>query len=285
MNEFKLAIVQHRSTPMQIEQNTQTAIKYIKEASQGGADFIMFPECFLTGYYCPEIYKSLKPVSEIENEPQFIDWCSNALADNDRHIVNIKEAAKKYNIGVLITAYTKGKKRPQNSAFIIDRKGNVLLKYSKVHTCDFDWEQYLESGDEFKVCNFEGLNIGVMICYDREHPESARELMLEGAEIILVPNDCDCMRPRLMELAVEAMQNMVLVAMANPPGEKAGSSCAYHPIVWDDNGEKDTAVVVADPLYVGITYAQFDIAALRDYRDSEFLGKNRKPKAYRHLAK
>ena len=285
MQNFKVAIVQHRSKPGDVKQNTDIAIDYIKQASENNADFILFPECFLTAYYCPSICKSLKPVNKIESHPEFVSWCNNALSDNDIYLKMVKSAAKSYNIGVLITAFTKGVKYPQNSAFIINRNGEIILKYNKVHTCDFDWEQYLEGGNEFKVCNFEGLNIGVMICYDREHPESSRELMLQGAQVIFVPNDCDCMEPRLKELSVAAMQNMVCVAMANPPGKNAGNSCAYHPIVWDDNGVVDNTIVVTAPDYVGLTYVNFDIKQLNDYRASEFLGKNRKPQAYKHLAK
>ena len=36
-----------------------------------------------------------------------------------------------------------------------------------------------ESGKKFKVCDFEGIQLGIMICYDREFPESARILMLK----------------------------------------------------------------------------------------------------------
>ena len=46
------------------------------------------------------------------------------------------------------------------------------MKYSKVHTCDFADEKCLESGNEFKVCDFHGIKIGVMICYDREYSKS-----------------------------------------------------------------------------------------------------------------
>lgn len=52
------------------------------------------------------------------------------------------------------------------------------MKYSKVHTCDFADEACLESGSAFRVCDFDGIKIGIMICYDREYPESARILML-----------------------------------------------------------------------------------------------------------
>lgn len=157
------------------------------------------------------------------------------------------------------------------------------MKYSKVHTCDFSFERYLESGEEFKVCHFEDLCLGTMICYDREYPESARELMLQGAELILIPNDCGDIKPfRLQELSVAAMQNQVGVAMANPPGEKAGCSCAFHPQVWDC---QDNCLTVASETEDGLVYATFDIDALRAYRKREDLGKYRKVNAYRHLCR
>ena len=61
-------------------------------------------------------------------------------------------------------------------------------------------ERNVESGKEFRVCDFEGIKLGIMICYDREYPESARILMLKGAEVILVPNDCGSMQPRILSL-------------------------------------------------------------------------------------
>jgi len=54
-----------------------------------------------------------------------------------------------------------------------------------------------------------------MICYDREFPESARILMLKGAEIILTPNCCELEQSRLGQFRTRAFENMVGVAMAN----------------------------------------------------------------------
>lgn len=95
----------------------------------------------------------------------------------------------------------------------------MTLTYDKVHTCDFSLEGQLESEEECKVCEFDGIKLGIMICYDREFPESARILMLQGAEIILVPNSCDMNPARLNQLSTRAFENMVGVAMANYPGE------------------------------------------------------------------
>lgn len=222
MNDFKVAIVQHKALHADKAENTKSAIKFIQEAKANNADIILFPECFLTGYYPPDICRTLKPLEEIERHSEFVRWCEDALDESDEYLQAIQKTAQEEGIGVAITAFTKGKKRPQNTAFIIDRNGKIILKYSKVHTCDFDWERYLEGGEAFHVCNFDGICIEMMICYDREYSESGRELMLQGAELVLVPNDCDCMTPRLQELSVHAMQNMFSVVMANPPGKMQG---------------------------------------------------------------
>ena len=168
---FKVAILQKRSINEQIDKNIETIIMAMKEAAENHADILLLPECFVTGYDLPMSYEK-------------------SIADDDIRIAIICENAKKYKIGVVLSAFTKGNKQPQNSAFVINKSGDILMKYSKVHTCDFADERNVESGKEFKVCDFEGIQLGIMICYDREYPESARILMLKGAEVILVPNDC-----------------------------------------------------------------------------------------------
>ena len=66
-----------------------------------------------------------------------------------------------------------------------------------MHICDFgeeDDEGVLDAGDHFITKDLDTrkgiIQVGSMICYDREFPESARILMLQGAELILVPNAC-----------------------------------------------------------------------------------------------
>jgi len=280
--KLKVAMVQYDANEPNIDFNTKVAMKYIKEAKKSGAGIVLFPECFLTAYCCPDIVEELLPLEELENDSEFIGWCNSAVTEEEEHVLQIRKLAKELQIGVVITAFTKGEKYPQNTAFIIDRNGDIILKYSKVHTCDFDWERYLESGQEFKVCKFDGVNIGVMICYDREYPESARELMLQGAEIIFNPNCCGGMEPRLKELSVRAMENMVGVAMANPPAPGMGHSAAFNPMVWGENGEVlDNTIIVAEEFFEGIVYAEFDIDVIRKYRENEDLGKFRKPRAYK----
>ena len=261
---FKVAVLQMRSVNREYERNIKTINKYMTDAKQNGADILLLPECFITGYDLT------------------VDHAS-AITEND--LAPLCEKAKELNIGLVATALTQGKSNPQNSAFVISKDGKILMKYAKVHTCDFADEKVLESGTEFKVCDFDGVKIGIMICYDREYPESARVLMLKGAEIILVPNDCGSMRPRLQALSTRAYENMCGVAMANPNGVNAGNSCAYSPICWDRNGEcVDNTLLLADAETEGLFYADFDMDAIRAYREREMMGNTfRKVKAYAQL--
>lgn len=263
---FKVAILQKRSCNREMKQNTDTIIANMALAAENKADILLIPECFITGYELP-----------IDNQ--------DALTDDCEYINRICAAAKQYHIGVIATTLTQGAERPQNSAYVINKDGRILMKYSKVHTCDFADERCLESGSEFKVCDFHGIKLGIMICYDREYPESARVLMMKGAEIILVPNDCGAMKPRIQALSTRAYENMVGIAMANPNGANAGNSCAYSPICWDEDGEcVDNTLLLADDMTEGLYYAAFDMDVIRSYRKSEMMGNTfRKVKAYEEL--
>lgn len=285
MNVLTVAIVQHKSPSTDRQLNTEAGLRYVREAKEAGADIVLFPECWITGYVFPDIADSELPPEQIEKQPAFKAWYDSALDEHSPELKRFQKAAARLSIGIVVTAFTKGTSRPQNSAFVIGRSGDILMKYSKVHTCDFASERMLESGTQFKVCEFDGIKLGVMICYDREYPESARVLMLKGAEIILVPNDCQTMRHRLQALSTRAYENMVGIAMANPPGENAGASCAFSPIIWDRDGQSvDNAIVTAGERAEGIFLARFDLDELRSYRQAEMMGNTfRKVQAYAEL--
>lgn len=170
MKTFTVATVQYNCTLPDQKLNTEIGLQYVKKAKILGADIVLFPECWITAYAFPDIVETKLPQTEIENHPDFKAWYDAALDENSLPIKSFQEIAKELSIGIVITGFTKGVKRPQNSAFVIDRNGAILLKYSKVHTCDFNTERMLECGTEFKVCDFDGVKIGIMICYDREYP-------------------------------------------------------------------------------------------------------------------
>ena len=109
------------------------------------------------------------------------------------------------------------------------------MTYSKVHTLDFfKMEASFEPGEGFEVVELDTrygpVQTGIMICYDREFPESARVLMLKGAELILTPNACGLDPLRINQFQTRAWENAVVCAMANyAEGEwYNGHSCAFN---------------------------------------------------------
>lgn len=123
-----------------------------------------------------------------------------------------------------------------------------------------------------------------MICYDREFPESARILMLKGAEIILVPNACPMEINRLTQLRARAFENMTGIATVNYPFGKPdcnGHSTAFDGVAYrtDEGGSRDMLIIEAGERE-GIYMASFPMDELREYRRSEVHGN-----AYRHPEK
>jgi predicted amidohydrolase len=172
---------------------------------------------------------------------------------------------------------------------LIDRHGNVILTYAKVHTCDFGLDAACAPGDDFQVSTLDTsqgpVNIGAMICYDREFPESARILMLKGAEIILTPNACPLEANRISQFRARAFENMVGVAMTNYAApQENGHSVAFDGMAFDAHeNARDTLLIEAgerEDVYL----ATFDLDGLRAYRGREVWGNAfRRPHRYGRL--
>ena len=124
-----------------------------------------------------------------------------------------------------------------------------------------------------------------MICYDREFPESARILMLKGAELLLVPYACPMELNRLAQLRGRAYENMLAIATCNYPApypDCNGHSTLFDGVVYlpELHGSRDTCVFEADGKE-GVYMAELDVDMLRSYRDREVWGrKNRRPELY-----
>ena len=169
---------------------------------------------------------------------------------------------------------------PRNTITLFDCKGNRMFDYAKVHTCDFGYECVLYPGDDFYVADLETpagmVKTGAMICYDREFPESARILMLKGAELVLVPNACPMEINRLSQLRGRAYENMTVYATCNYPAPHPdcnGHSSVFDGIAYplDGSGPRDTCLLEAGSAE-GIYIADVDMDAVREYRNKEVHG-------------
>jgi predicted amidohydrolase len=188
--------------------NLGKAERFCRRAKDLDVDLALFPEMWNVGYTLQQ------------DDPEGPGaWSQRAITLDDPFIGRARELALELELALAITFLERSQDGPRNSVAVIDRRGDVVLTYSKVHTCDFDTEACLVPGDGFRVGTLDlaegSVEVGAMICYDREFPESARVLMLEGAEVILVPNACSMDDHRTQITKVRSMENLIGVATAN----------------------------------------------------------------------
>ena len=290
MNNIKIALLQMVSCRSDQEANKQKGEVFCRRAHALGADIALFPEMWNIGYtaYHPKVWaRAYDPIDiDVEEQQLRTAWQAQAVSANDTFVMHFRRLAQELNMAIALTYLEEWPVAPRNTVSLIDRHGAIVLTYAKVHTCDFTFEAACTPGDDFYVCTLntaQGLvQIGAMICYDREFPESARILMLKGAEIILVPNACHLEQHRLNQFQTRAYENMMGMAMANYAApEQNGHSIAVDGAGFDENGRfRDTLIVEADE-GEGVYIAEFDLERLRAYREREIWGNTyRKPRSY-----
>ncbi len=279
MKPLKIALLQIAPGDT-LEENLEKGLCSCREAKRRGADIALFPEMWSNGY---RIYG--RPGEQ---------WRAEAIPAGGSFIRAFQELARELEMAIAITLLERHEGAPRNSLILFDRFGEKKFIYAKVHTCDFDAERSLTPGEDFYVAGLDTawgvIKVGAMICYDREFPESARILMLKGAELILVPNACPMEINRLSQLRARAYENMAAIATCNYPetvpdcngGSSVFDGVAYLPHL---EGSRDSCILQADGRE-GIYIAELDLEQLREYRKREVHGNAyRRPSRYALLTR
>lgn len=275
MSKLKIALLQIAPCGS-LEANLEKGKRACREAAQKGADIALFPEMWSCGY-------------DIYDRPPEV-WKRDAISADSAFVRDFGELARELQMAIGITFLEKfGAANPRNSLALFDCFGERRLAYSKVHTCDFGAERELSAGEDFYTAALHTavgeVKVGAMICYDREFPESARILMLKGAELILVPNACPMEINRLSQLRGRAYENMTAIATCNYPEtvpDCNGNSSVFDGVAYlpELSGSRDTCLLQAGGAE-GVYIAELDPEMLREYRKTEVHGNAyRRPEKY-----
>lgn len=192
------------------------------EAKARGAELVVFPELFLTGYNHKQAIRAL------------------AEARDGASVAAVAEIAREIGIAILFGFPEIGPDRPFNTIVLLDRDGTPRAFYRKFQLFGADEQAVFAPGDELVAIDFLGTRIGFAICYDIEFPELARALTQAGAKLILVPtanmlplNDVPTVLVR-----ARALENGVAVAYANLVGtEDDLTYCGLSAIIAPDGRE------------------------------------------------
>lgn len=182
--------------------NLNTILNMIERVDvDGGTQLVTFPETALTGFPSK---KNVSVLSESVNGPS---------------ITTIREAARKKGVAVMAGFAENADGVFHNANVLIDKDGEIRLHYRKTHSWSSDVGVFTP-GDRFVVTEWNGIKVGLLICFDIEFPEGARALASLGADLILVSNgNMDPYGPgHDRAIRARAMENQVFAAMTNRVG-------------------------------------------------------------------
>ena len=163
-----------RKRPFDREANLRAFEELLPKAIKQGAHVVVTPEGFLEGYIVQT--KGLTPsrYSEVAEKIPGGDYYERIA-----HLCSV------HSLYVAAGMAEKDGERFYNTCALIGPDGKLIGKYRKTHTLNDEPLNTL--GDSFPIFDTEVGKIGIMICYDRQLPETARILALHGAQMILNP--------------------------------------------------------------------------------------------------
>jgi omega-amidase len=167
---MKIALVSLNQIWEDKKANLDLCESYTQKASLENVDLIVFPEMTLTGFSTNIMF-----TAEDENTSETVKFFS-ALA-------------KKYSIALIFGVVIKDGDKAFNKAIFINKQGDLIGDYSKIHPFSFAGEdKYFNGGNKLSVVNFEDMNIGLTICYDLRFPELYSTLSEKCDVIINIAN-------------------------------------------------------------------------------------------------
>jgi len=262
-----------------IDTNIRNVSDLVREATAKGAQVVLPPELFEGPYFCrvedEGLFATAKPVGE---HPA---------------VLAMQKLADELDIWIPTSFFEAEGPHHYNSLAMIGPDGKVAGVYRKSHIPDgpgYEEKFYFRPGNTgFKTWKAAKTQIGVGVCWDQWYPETARAMMLMGAEVLFYPtaigtepHDPDLDTSRLWRRAMigHAVSNVVPVVAANRIGNEHGQIFYGHSFICDERGDilaefgrEETGVLVAT---LDITQAKRHRAAFGFFRD-------RRPELYGRL--
>ena len=266
-------------------ENLEHAEQLIRRAASQGANVILIQELFETPYFCqdqlPDFFALARPVEDNEG------------------IAKFQSLARELGVVLPFSFFERDNQAYFNSVAMIDAGGEMLGVYRKTHIPDgvgYQEKYYFNPGDTgFRVWHTKFGQVGLGICWDQWFPETARCLVLGGAEILLYPTaignepqfpDWDSRDHWQRAMQGHAASNMVPLVASNRIGTEQGqnSEMTFYgsSFIADETGAK---VAEANRTDESVLVHTFDLDAIRNQRAQWGFFRDRRPEHYGALTK
>lgn len=155
------------------EFNLNKVEEFMSQNSDKSLDLVLFPEFFSTGI----------------DHNSFVNFPEDEQGGNT--IAIVKKFAIKFNTNIVAgSVIEKYKKNLYNTSFVINRAGETIAKYRKIHLFNYNGGtegQRITAGNEPVVVELDFSTVGLNICYDFRFPMLQKTLVKMGAEILVCP--------------------------------------------------------------------------------------------------
>jgi N-carbamoylputrescine amidase len=279
MSEITVAALQLAFSD-DVQENIAAVTELVREAAGKGAKLILPPELFEGHYFC-----------RTQDEAHF----GRALPAAEHPAVQAMQAlAAELGVYIPTSFFEADGHHHYNSLAMIDDAGAIMGVYRKSHIPDgpgYSEKFYFRPGNTgFKTFRTPFGTVGPAVCWDQWYPETARSLMLEGAEILLFPtaigtepHDPDLDTSRLWRRAMigHAVSNVVPVVAANRIGTEHGQHFYGHSFICDERGDMLAEFGATE---TGVLTATVDLAQAKRHRAAFGFFRDRRPELYGRLA-
>lgn len=189
-DQFKVAAAQLAPVFLNKEKTVEKACAAIAEAASQGAELIVFPEAFISGY--PDWVWLIPNSKGAELNALYQKLVENAVSIPDDSTAQLCKAAKEANINVVMGMHERNTETSNaslyNSLLFINDKGNILGKHRKLIPTGGErliWAQ--GDGSTFEAYDTSVGKLGGLICWENFMP-LARNAMYEfGTQILAAP--------------------------------------------------------------------------------------------------
>ena len=263
-----------------MDANIAKTIDFIEQAAQLGAQVILPSELFQGPYFCTT---------------QDERWFETAYpAASHPCVVLLQPVAKALRVVLPVSIFERDGNHTYNSVVMLNHAGEIMGVYRKSHIPDgpgYQEKYYFRPGNTgFKVWNTIYGKIGVGICWDQWFPETARQLMLQGADLLMYPtaigsephdSSLDTATPWHRAMQGHAVSNVVPVIAANRVGLEQGLGAPQnfygHSFIADHRGELVQSFGAKEE---GVLVHTFDLDFLKTHRSAWGFFRDRREDLY-----
>lgn len=278
------------------DQVVDRLLDLLHQAADRNVELLVYPELALTTFF-PRWYISDETEIESWFEAEMPSPATKRLFDEAAHL------GIGFSLGYAELAVDPdGTRRRFNTSILVDRAGQIVGKYRKVHIpghADYEPDRpfqhaerhFFEPGDRFPVWAAFDAKVGMAICNDRRWPETYRVMGLQGAELILIgyntplhyapdptQNQLQAFHNHLVMQSGAYQNGCWVVGVAKGGFEEGVESLTGSAIIAPSGQIVAQSITLGDELIT----ARIDLDFTRTYKDTLFkFDRYRIPEAYR----